>query len=68
MRLSGALLRRAGAEGQPALLDVVAAAAWAEDLPCSLVDERQDRREELLAMAAEKFVAGIRTSSRKEWL
>ena len=49
MRFSGALLRRAGSEGQPALLDVVAAAAWAENLPCSLVDERQHRREEILA-------------------
>jgi hypothetical protein len=35
----------------------VAAAVWAQDLPCGVVDKRQNRREELLAIFAEKLIA-----------
>jgi len=58
MRSSGALLRGDGSEDGPALLAFLAASVRAEDLPCGVVDERQDCREELLAIVAEKFVAG----------
>jgi hypothetical protein len=54
--LSGALLRRDGGEGGPALLDFLAATVRAEDLPLLVVDEGQDLGEEFLAIVAEKFV------------
>ena len=58
MSLSGAFLRREGAEGGPALLDFLAPAVRAEDLPFLVVDKRKDFGEESLAIVADKFVAG----------
>ncbi len=56
-RLSGALLRRNGVEGGPALLDFLAAAMRAEDFPFFAVDKGQDLGEEFLAIVAKEFVA-----------
>jgi hypothetical protein len=55
---SRALLRRDGVEGRPALLDVLAPAVRAEDLPLLVVDEGQNLGEEFLAIVAEEFVMG----------
>jgi hypothetical protein len=55
---SRALLRRDGVEGRPALLDVLAPAVRAEDLPLLVVDEGQDLGEEFFAIVAEEFVMG----------
>ena len=57
-RLSGALLRRHGVESGRALLDFLAAAVRAEDLPFFVVDEEQDLGEEFLAIGAKEFVTG----------
>jgi hypothetical protein len=67
-QVSGTLLRRNGGEGGPALLDFLAATVRTEDLSFFVVDEGQNFREVFLAIVAEKFVAGHRTSSGKEWL
>jgi hypothetical protein len=53
---SGALLGSDDGKGRPALLDVLAAAMRAHDLALLVVDERQDLREEFLAVMAEEFV------------
>ena len=58
MPLSGAFLRGDGAERRPALLDFPAPAVRAEDLPFLVVDKREDFGKELLAIVADKFVAG----------
>jgi hypothetical protein len=55
---SRALLRGDGVEGRPALLDVLAPAVRAEDLPLLVVDEGQDLGEEFFAIVAEEFVMG----------
>ena len=58
MPLSGAFLGGDGAERRPALLDFLAPAVRAEDLPFLVVDKSKDLGEELLAIVADKFVAG----------
>jgi hypothetical protein len=56
--ISRALLRSDRGESGPTLLDALAAAAWALHLAFLVVDERQNLREELLAVQAEEFVVG----------
>jgi len=65
MPLSGAFLRGDGAERRPALLDFLAPAVRAEHLSFLVVDKRKDLGEELLAIVADKFVAGHTNLLRK---
>jgi hypothetical protein len=53
---SRTLFRGDDSKGGPALLDVLGAAFRAHDLALLVVDERQDRREEFLAVMAKEFV------------
>lgn len=65
-RRSGALLRHERAERGPALLDVLAATVRTAYLPFSVVNERQDRGEELFAMVTDELVVGHTGTAQKK--